>query len=184
MPWIILGLAEAKNTMNIADTSICLECETVYLFSVIEFIWTPAEFLKEQKAHKMKQNKPYKVLKIIPSNYLWTFLLIAEFHLQSAGDSAVSGWITDPGKVGKTGGEQQIMEMRLHLSSVHISEAWSVSHRSPECLPSSPSNPQLWDQTFHYALEDSRQERSTLLKNAGMAKWIRMTSNTLCWDLF
>lgn len=77
MPWIILGLAEAKNTMNIAGTSICLEFETVYLFSVIEFIWTPAEFLKEQKAHKMKQNKPYKVLKIIPSNYLWTFLLIA-----------------------------------------------------------------------------------------------------------
>lgn len=101
MPWIILGLAEAKNTMNIAGTSICLECETVYLFSVIEFIWTPAEFLKEQKAHKMKQNKPYKVLKIIPSNYLWTFLLIAEFHLQSAGDSAVSGWITGLGKGGK-----------------------------------------------------------------------------------
>lgn len=65
MPWIILGLAEAKNTMNIAGTSICLECETVYLFSVIEFIWTPSEFLKEQKAHKMKQNKPYKVFKII-----------------------------------------------------------------------------------------------------------------------
>lgn len=56
--------------MNIAGTSICLECETVYFFSVIEFIETPAEFLKEQKAHKMKQNKPYKVLKIIPSNYL------------------------------------------------------------------------------------------------------------------
>lgn len=62
------------------------------------------------------------------------------------------------------------------LCSYHIDD----SHRSPECLPSSPSNPQLWDQTSHYALEDSRQERSTLLKNAGMAKWLQMTSNTLC----
>lgn len=29
MPRIILRLVEAKNTMNIADTSICLESETV-----------------------------------------------------------------------------------------------------------------------------------------------------------
>lgn len=99
MPWIILGLAEAKNTMNIASTSICLECETVYLFSVIKFIWTPAEFLKEQKAHKTKQT--LLSFKNNPSNYLWSFLLIAEFRLQSAGDSAVSGWITGTGKGGK-----------------------------------------------------------------------------------
>lgn len=42
MPRIILRLVEAKNTMNIADTSICLESETV--FSSELFIQIPAEF--------------------------------------------------------------------------------------------------------------------------------------------
>lgn len=32
MPRVILSLVEAKNTMNIADMSICLESETVSLF--------------------------------------------------------------------------------------------------------------------------------------------------------
>lgn len=33
------------------------------------------------------------------------------------------------------------MEMRRHLNSAHLSEALSVSHQSPECFSSRPSNP-------------------------------------------
>lgn len=33
------------------------------------------------------------------------------------------------------------MEIRLHLKSAHLSEALSVSNRSPECFSSRPTNP-------------------------------------------
>ena len=72
MPRVILSLVEAKNTMNIADMSICLESETVYLFFFFFFFFPsklflqiPAEFYRgtlQLKAHKANENFKKKSL--------------------------------------------------------------------------------------------------------------------------
>lgn len=46
-------------------------------------------------------------------------------------------WVAE--KKGIQRDKWQIMEMRLHLNSAHLSKALSVSHRSPECFSSRPT---------------------------------------------
>lgn len=54
------------------------------------------------------------------------------------------------------------MEMKLHLNSAHLSEALSVTHRSPEYFSPRPSNPSALRLHVHSLLEGPQQENNTL----------------------
>lgn len=84
-------------------------------------------------------------------------------RLKTADGSGVEDCVAKIQRQKKIQGEkQQIMEIRLHLNSAHLSKVLSVSHRSPECFSSRPSNPSALGLDVLSLLEGPQQEKNTL----------------------
>lgn len=134
--------------MNIANTGICLEYETVYSKMIFMAERESGErkksFLFFQTFFFPKSENEFKLptkasLNWSAVHHKENILFTRKQRLQSLLCGRLKYW---QGKEKKAHREElQIMKMKLHLNSGHLSEARSVSHRSPKCFLSRPSNP-------------------------------------------